>query len=166
MKRTAFTMIEMIFVIIVIGILAAAAVMRLASTRDDTKAAAIKTDIATAIIAAPSWYIGQSDSSILNAMSLDTTIWKKSTNIEEYIYSDNGPCVKIAVWDQNGTSGVGNPAASVATDAQVAGGGFNHQPILRIIKGSNPSGPACSILWSDMKLKEINITMGGELVKY
>jgi len=39
MKRTAFTMIELIFVIVILGILAAVAIPRLAATRDDAKIA-------------------------------------------------------------------------------------------------------------------------------
>jgi len=48
--RKAFTMIELIFVIVIIGILSAAAIPKLAATRDDAKAAAAVTNLSTCIM--------------------------------------------------------------------------------------------------------------------
>lgn len=46
MKRTAFTMIELVFVIVIIGILSAIAIPRLAATRDDAQIAKGRSDVA------------------------------------------------------------------------------------------------------------------------
>lgn len=46
MKRFAFTMIELVFVIVVLGILAAVAIPRLAATRDDADIAKGRSDVA------------------------------------------------------------------------------------------------------------------------
>lgn len=46
MKRTAFTMIELVFVIVVIGILAAIAIPKFAATRDDAQIAKGRSDVA------------------------------------------------------------------------------------------------------------------------
>lgn len=46
MKKSAFTMIELIFVIVVLGILAAVAVPRLSATRDDAEIAKGRSDVA------------------------------------------------------------------------------------------------------------------------
>ncbi len=46
MKRTAFTMLELVFVIVVIGILAAIAAPRLAASRDDAQVAKGRSDVA------------------------------------------------------------------------------------------------------------------------
>lgn len=60
-SRSAFTMIELIFIIVILGILAAIAMPRLSATRDDAKAAATAHSVMTGIQEIASYAVSQGD---------------------------------------------------------------------------------------------------------
>lgn len=53
MKRSGFSMIELVFVIVILGVLAAVAVPRFVTTRTDAQVATLRSDIATVLKAVP-----------------------------------------------------------------------------------------------------------------
>jgi len=56
MKRSGFTMIELVFVIVILGILASVAIPKLAATRDDANIAKASTEISSLISDLGSYY--------------------------------------------------------------------------------------------------------------
>lgn len=76
MKRTAFTMIELIFVIVVLGILAAIAIPKFAATRDDAQIAKGRSDVAairSAIVSERQTRLLRGDSTFINKLHNSTT---------------------------------------------------------------------------------------------
>jgi general secretion pathway protein G len=75
-KRHAFTMIELVFVIVVIGILAAIAIPKFAATRDDAQIAKGRSDVAairSAIVSERQTRLLRGDSIYINKLHSSTT---------------------------------------------------------------------------------------------
>ena len=178
MKRAGFTMIELIFVIVILGILAAVAVPKLAATRTDAALASAKSDIGTITQAIPAWYQGQKDARIIEGTSLDTSKWLVGTADVNYTLKVDGVnCVTAAIFDVNVSDSTDVGSLAVAgTDFTAATGkwlpgGATGSPVLKIIKhGDADSGDICKTLWKaapdGLGVVEANITMGGRAVQW
>lgn len=90
----AFTMIELIFVIVILGILAAVAIPRLAATRDDADIVKVATNISTLVQDVGGYYISKA------TFSSDI---KKMTNVQNPIVVRNEKCAELIYKDTNET---------------------------------------------------------------
>jgi len=104
MKRACSTMIELIFVIVILGILAAVAIPKLSATRDDAKFSKAASDIGTLVSDMGAYYTAHGDFKSATAIADVTNVaLTKKTDIAtagagDYDYSLDGGttnCINI-----------------------------------------------------------------------
>ena len=164
MKR-GFSMIELIFVIVILGILASVALPKLAATRDDATAAGIKSDVGTLVQAVPAMYMSQKVASITQAVpSLSATSWdiKGEYNIDSKIQTtttSGTACLTIRILDAN-SSNTGPLLADFNTDNAIWSDSTS--PWLTVQFNDVPANiaGACDTLYN-MGIREQNMSMQG-----
>ena len=118
--KKGFTMIELIFVIVILGILASVAIPRLAATRTDAEIAATVANLRTLLNDAASYYAVKGE--------FGTVKWKDLTNVtlqkkdgspitasdaaktDAYLTADGKNCIAIRVADRSVTATATVPA--------------------------------------------------------
>ena len=101
--RKGFTMIELIFVIVILGVLASVAIPRLAATRDDAEVAKAATNLTTAISDITAYYTakGQFTSSVKSDFTKITNALDKGGSLK---VKGSVECVKVTLPDTKATS--------------------------------------------------------------
>lgn len=105
-NKKAFTMLELVFILVILGILAAIAIPKISASRDDAKLVALKSDISTLKSSFPAYFLSQGQGTFSDAITLSESNWNLgnyaiSTKLEA---SSGGSCISAELLsDSNGT---------------------------------------------------------------
>jgi|SRR5574344_2051085 general secretion pathway protein G len=92
--KSAFSLLELIFAIVILGIIVAFAVPRFMDTKDSALVSTIKRDVNTAINSIQSYYLlNQKIDKISDSMNISDTNW----NLEDLKLSDKNACLSLEV---------------------------------------------------------------------
>jgi len=149
--KKAFTMIELIFVIIIIGTLATIAIPRLSATRDDALIAknseyimGIMTEISTYIVAK-----GESKDDLREMSSLLKTL-------------DNQNCIVVDINNKNAQVKIGEEVACITIDIDSNG----TTDLLKTKFSSNSTDRICNMVQNFIREKDYPLILRGRLIKF
>lgn len=97
--KKAFSLLELIFVIVVIGIIASFAVPKFLDTKDSAQISTLKRDISSIISSIQTYHIQRGD---IEKISDAITLNKKNWLIEDLKISDINKCLSIEVTEEDG----------------------------------------------------------------
>lgn len=93
--KGAFSLLELIFVIVILGIIASFAVPKFLDTKDSATASTIKRDVDTAINSIQAYYmLNQTIGGMSDAISINTTNWILNPNTK---LSDKSGCLTLEI---------------------------------------------------------------------
>ncbi len=140
--KKAFTMLELVFILVILGILAAVAIPKISASRDDAKMVALKSDINTLKTSFLAYFLAQGEGTFLNAITLSSANWDLSdyTISSKLKDSNQNPCINAKLLNSN------NALATNPKDVQFLE--------LSTQTTGNANGDTCAKLISSINLQQ------------
>ena len=162
--RAGFTMIELIFVIVIIGILASVAIPKLAATRDDAKISKMANAIQTAKSELAARIIATNNvpNDAGTAAQIETAIKDYSNTIAEAIIANDANISSADVNDTTITF-IDKDSGETCKDMVIHGNSKTSNVYIEIVTAGGASSICNGV---DSLVPDTNITVGGTQVTY
>lgn len=93
-SKKAFTMLELVFILVILGILAAVGIPKISASRDDAKLISLKSDINTIKTSFPAYFLSQGKGSFESAITLSSQNWNIGPfSISTKLQNNSTPCI-------------------------------------------------------------------------
>ena len=153
--KKGFTMIELIFVIVILGVLASVAIPRLAATRDDAEVAKAATNLATAVSDITAYYTAKG--SFSSGVSKDFTKITNALSKDGKLKMKGQDCVTVTLPTNANTTTTGSSSHKVELSLNFSG----TDAACKTLKGLSSVKAMCGKGTSETLSDNCKIQIGG-----
>lgn len=96
-KKSAFSLLELIFAIVIVGVIAGVAIPKFMETKDDATVSAIKQDVNTIISAVRSYVLVKGEGTLDEMVSVSSDKWELDNTKKILSMKNDASCIKITL---------------------------------------------------------------------